>query len=513
MSSNAKMSLLEEAKARAAKQKQGGGQAAANPAANPASSSHDSIPTYAIPVPQAPLATVPLAPPPVQAPLPPITYAPQPQFNTQQAQSQQYPPNPGMEQSVNSTKAGPLSTKEKAKLARDDWKINESKLNSASVNKTLKSGGIVAPRWVPNKEQNNCTTCNCQFDWVKRKHHCRRCGFVFCGDCSSHRSLLPAGTAAKESDTKNPRRVCGPCHEAVKPLQDQLAMSSSNAVRENTTTSKNRYLNSPVRFTMGAEIRKAAYIIKNFHTGLQSSTIDDRSVPLKLIRDACGLAILTVAKGGFLWTGRLGTGIVISRRGDGTWSPPSAIMLAGCGFGLQAGGEVTDIVIVLTSQSAVNAFSGKGQVSLGAELSIAVGPLGRSAEGALRAGDKGMSSCLSYSHSKGLFGGISIEGSVISQRSDINRNFYGTDKYSAEDLLRGNVPPAPAAKPLYDALQALLDSDPTNKMRAGFLGQQGGGGQPVGSGQQYQQQPLHQPVAQQQQGGGAGGNPGNLVAI
>jgi len=298
-------------------------------------------------------------------------------------------------------------------------------------------------------------------------------------------------------------------------MQDQLAMSSSNAVRENIAPDKNRYLNSPIRFTMGAEIRKASYIIKNFHTGLQSNTIDDRSVPLKLIRDACGLAILTVAKGGFLWTGRLGTGLVVSRRGDGTWSPPSAIMLAGCGFGLQVGGEVTDIVIILTSQAAVNAFSGKGQVSLGGELSIAVGPLGRSAEGALRAGDKGMSSCLSYSHSKGFFAGVSIEGSVISQRADINRNFYGTDKYSAEDLLKGNVPPAPAAKPLYDALRDLLASDPTNRERAGFLGQGGMQGQlQVQNAYQqpqqgYRQQQQHAQQQQQQQTG----NPNNLVAI
>ena len=141
---------------------------------------------------------------------------------------------------------------------------------------------------------------------------------------------------------------------------------------------------------------------------------------------------------------------------------------------------MTDIVIVLTSAAAVAAFSGKGQVSLGGELSVAVGPLGRSAEGALRAGDKGMSSCISYSHSKGFFAGVSIEGAVISQRPDINRNFYGTSKYEPQDLLKGNVPPAPAAKPLYDALAQLLASDPANKQRAGFLAGQG----PAGAQQQ-----------------------------
>ncbi|GMH48219.1 hypothetical protein TL16_g00240 [Triparma laevis f. inornata] len=406
----------------------------------------------------------------------------------------------------------PKNTKDAMKMARDDWKINESKMNVASVSKTKQNGAPVAPRWVPNKEKSSCTKCNCKFDWVKRRHHCRRCGEVFCGDCTNKKALLPANTAAKESDTKNPRRVCTDCYDSVESMQEQLAMQDSNAMRTNEIEDKNRYLNSPMRFTMGAEIRKAAYIIRNFHSGLEAK-VDDTSLPLMLIRDACGLAILTVMKVGFVWTGRLGTGIVISRRGDGTWSPPNAIMMAGMGFGAQIGGEVTDIVVVLTSQAAVNAFSGKGQVSLGGELSVAVGPLGRSAEGALRAGDGGMSSCISYSHSKGFFAGVSIEGAVISQRPDINRNFYGTDKYTGEDLLRGNVPPAPAAKPLYDALRTLMESDPTNKERAGFLA--AGHSQPQQQQQQGQQGNFvnQQQQQQQQQGAGGAGQQGGLVAI
>ena len=184
------------------------------------------------------------------------------------------------------------NTKDAMKAARENWKINESKVNASDVSKAKAAGRPVAPRWVPNKEKSNCTKCNAEFDWVKRRHHCRRCGEVFCAECTSKKALLPTGTAAKPSDTKNPRRVCLPCYDAVEHMQDSLALNESNAMRTNTMGEKNRYLNSPIRFTMGAEIRKAAYIIRNFHTGLEQK-IDDKSVPLKLIRDACGLAILT----------------------------------------------------------------------------------------------------------------------------------------------------------------------------------------------------------------------------
>ena len=367
------------------------------------------------------------------------------------------------------TKA-PLTAKEIAKQHRENWKVNESKMNVASTEQ-MTSG--VAPRWVPNQEKKECSRCMANFDWAQRRHHCRRCGDVFCGSCTSQKALLPLGTAAKSSDTKNPRRVCYDCFEAVKDIQDELAYKQSNSMRENTIDAKNRYLNSPIRFTMGAEIRKAAYIVRNFHSGLENK-LEDSSVPLKLIRDACGLAILTVMKVGFVWTGRGGTGLVVARRGDGSWSPPSAIMMAGTGFGAQIGGEVTDIVVVLTSAAAVTAFCSKGQVSLGGGSGVSVEPLGRSVEGAVRAGDKGVSACVSYSHSKGFFAGVSIEGSIISQRPDINKKFYGTSKHTPLELLKGNVPPAPAAKPLYDALNDLLASDPTNAIRAGFLGNGGG---------------------------------------
>jgi len=135
-----------------------------------------------------------------------------------------------------------LSPKQIAKLHRENWKVNEQKMNVASTQQITGGGGggTVAPRWVPNNEKGSCTRCSANFDWAQRRHHCRRCGDVFCGNCSNQKALLPEGTAAKTSDTKNPRRVCYDCFEAVKGMQDELSYSQSNAMRENTIGSKNR---------------------------------------------------------------------------------------------------------------------------------------------------------------------------------------------------------------------------------------------------------------------------------
>lgn len=161
-------------------------------------------------------------------------------------------------------------------------------------------------------------------------------------------------------------------------------------------------------------------------------------------------------KVGFVFTGRVGTGLVVARLPDGRWSAPSAIATAGVGWGAQIGGEITDFVIILNTKRAVDAFCSKGQVNLGAELGVCAGPVGRVAAGAVEASaDLAVAPCYSYSHSKGLFVGISLEGSMILARSDINRAFYGRDVQVAE-LLGGMEPPPVGATPLYDAINLAI---------------------------------------------------------
>lgn len=90
-------------------------------------------------------------------------------------------------------------------------------------------------------------------------------------------------------------------------------------------------------------------------------------------------------------------------------------------------------------------------MSLGTELSLSVGPVGRTASTDIRAGDGGVTAAFSYAHSKGVFIGVSIEAATVVTRKDTNRDFYGR-KVSADELLLGNFPPPKAAEPLYNAL-------------------------------------------------------------
>ncbi|PVU96748.1 hypothetical protein BB561_000986 [Smittium simulii] len=173
-------------------------------------------------------------------------------------------------------------------------------------------------------------------------------------------------------------------------------------------------------------------------------------IPSDVLDKCKGIAVLTVIKGGFIWSGRLGTGLVIAKLPDGSWSAPSAIGTLGIGFGGQIGGELTDFVMILNNENAVKAFSRGGNFTLGTNLSIAAGPTGRSVEvgGSIREA----AAVYSYSKTKGLFAGVSIEGTLILEREDANQNFY---KYtiSSKELLLGKVLKPQQAQKLYDAIE------------------------------------------------------------
>jgi SH3 domain-containing YSC84-like protein 1 len=191
---------------------------------------------------------------------------------------------------------------------------------------------------------------------------------------------------------------------------------------------------------MQDDVDQAATIIERFRD------IPEKSIPKEVLRDAKGLAIMTVVKGGFIFSGRIGSGVVISRVGKG-WSGPSAIGTGGAGFGLQIGGNVTEFVIVLNTNEAVRAFSQGGNVELGAGLSAAAGPVGRTAE----TGVLPTAAVYTYSQSQGLFGGISLEGTVIVSRNDANTEYYGK-RVDPADILSGRVKPPKGAQRLQKVL-------------------------------------------------------------
>jgi len=135
------------------------------------------------------------------------------------------------------------------------------------------------------------------------------------------------------------------------------------------------------------------------------------------------------------------------------WSGPVALGTGGVGWGAQIGGSKTNGVIVLNSWSAIKAFAGQAQVKLGGDLSVAAGPLGRTAAADVRVG-KGVAACYSYSHSSGLFAGIALEGALLITLDKDNEKFYG-NKVSPQDILYGQVKPSYISSDLqyiYDTL-------------------------------------------------------------
>jgi len=187
---------------------------------------------------------------------------------------------------------------------------------------------------------------------------------------------------------------------------------------------------------MQADVDQAASIIQHFEA------IPERGIPPAVMRAAKGLAILTVTKAGFIGSGRGGSGVVVARTGNG-WSGPSAIGTGGLGIGFQAGVEVSEFVIVLNTPAAIDAFARGGNVTLGGNLTVAAGPVGRSAEGGVAL----QAAMYSYSRSQGLFAGISLEGTVIGTRDELNAAYYG-GPVQAKDILAGKVQPPIRAQKL-----------------------------------------------------------------
>lgn len=172
-----------------------------------------------------------------------------------------------------------------------------------------------------------------------------------------------------------------------------------------------------------------------------------QNIPDCVIDNACGIVIMSVKKGGFIFSGRVGNGVVLAKTEKG-WSAPSAIGTAGAGWGLQAGVEITDFVFVLNTQAALNAFSSEGSITLGGSLSFAAGPIGGGAEGAVGLPPVAI---FSYSRSKGLFAGASLEGTVFVSRSGANHQFYRRD-FSVNEILTGVAPRPKYAQGLYQLL-------------------------------------------------------------
>ncbi len=185
-----------------------------------------------------------------------------------------------------------------------------------------------------------------------------------------------------------------------------------------------------------AKVMAATAVIK------EVMDIPECAIPPSLLRRAQGIAIFPdLLKGAFIFGGRYGVGVLLVRNEDRSWGNPVFFRLIGGSFGWQIGAQSTDVILVLNSIRSLDAICG-GKFTLGADASIAAGPVGRQAEAAtdilLRA------EILSYSRNRGLFLGLSLEGAAIQVAYGATASFYNAAGLLPMEILRNPNMNAPA---------------------------------------------------------------------
>jgi len=171
--------------------------------------------------------------------------------------------------------------------------------------------------------------------------------------------------------------------------------------------------------------------------------IPEKGIPPALLNDADGIAIIPgVIKAGLVLGGRHGSGIMVVRDREGRWSNPSFVTITGGSIGWQIGVQSADIILVFRSKRSINNMM-KGKFTLGVDTSIAAGPVGRHLEAGTDVELK--AEILSYSRSRGLFAGLSLEGAALQIDDDANAAFYDNKAVKANDILTDKNFKAPAA--------------------------------------------------------------------
>jgi SH3 domain-containing YSC84-like protein 1 len=176
--------------------------------------------------------------------------------------------------------------------------------------------------------------------------------------------------------------------------------------------------------------------------------------PSILNKSECVIVLPSVKKGGFIIGGQYGKGAMSCRSGadfGGPWSAPIMMQSSGGSIGFQAGGQATDFVVLVMNDKGARAVM-KGRAKLGADASVAAGPVGRDAE-ASTTGTMA-AQMLSYSRSQGVFAGVSLSGTSLGPDDGANENLYGK-KTSGEEIFSGTVHTPESAKPLIGLLEQI----------------------------------------------------------
>src|SRR5216684_7543616 len=169
----------------------------------------------------------------------------------------------------------------------------------------------------------------------------------------------------------------------------------------------------------------------------------DQRLPDTLLSRAYGIAVIPdVTKVAFIFGGRHGNGVLVVRdKLSSPWSNPVFVSLTGGSWGFQAGAQSSDIILVFTTKTGVEGIAG-GKLTLGADASVATGPVGR--QGSAATDMSFNAEIYSYARTRGLFGGIALDGSVISIDRSANAALYGKNGVTATEIFSGQAPAAPA---------------------------------------------------------------------
>jgi len=179
----------------------------------------------------------------------------------------------------------------------------------------------------------------------------------------------------------------------------------------------------------------------------------DKGIPGNVLNGAkCVIVLPSVKKVAVGIGGTYGRGVMSCRTGEdykGPWSTPVMMESSGGNIGFQIGGQATDFVIIVMNEGGAKSLL-KSKVKLGADASVAAGPVGRTSEASTNA--RMQAQMLSYSRSRGVFGGVSLSGATLKPDGGANENLYGK-KVSAEDIIAGKVQAPPEAQQLIAQLE------------------------------------------------------------
>jgi lipid-binding SYLF domain-containing protein len=203
-----------------------------------------------------------------------------------------------------------------------------------------------------------------------------------------------------------------------------------------------------------AQEKETARLKESFSVVKEILGTPDKGIPRDLMdKSECIVVFPSVKKAAFVVGANYGRGVITCRSGAdfrGPWSAPAMFALEGASFGLQIGGEATDFVLLIMNEKGASSVM-SSKVKLGADASAAAGPVGRTTSAETDVVMK--AEILSWSRSRGVFGGVSLEGSTLRSDDGANKNLYGEQLNAKEIVREGKVHTPEAGKPLIDLLQ------------------------------------------------------------